>query len=68
MDKLTKKRTSYNQDVLKILKDRYGFGFDYIRKSITGDRVGKFPEQMKKEYFILDNESKKAIINKENKL
>ena len=51
MDKLTKKRTSYNQDVLKILKDRYGFGFDYIRKSITGDRVGKFPEQMKKEYF-----------------
>jgi hypothetical protein len=68
MDKRTKKKASYNQDVLQILKDRYGFGFDYIRKSIKGDRVGRFPEQIKKEYFILDKESKKAIIIKENKL
>ena len=68
MDKLKKKKPSYNKDVLQIIKDRYGYSFDYIRKSITGDRVGKFPEQMKKEYHTLNNESKKAIAVKETNL
>lgn len=68
MNKLTKKKTLYNQDILMIIKERYGFGLDYIRKSITGDRVGKFPEQMKKEYHDLEREAKKAITLKADKL
>lgn len=68
MSKNKEKKAIYNQDILQILKDRYGFGIDYIRKSLKGDRVGKFPEQMKKEYLILEKEAKKAIIIKEAKL
>jgi hypothetical protein len=68
MNKSTKIKASYNQEILEIIKGRYGFKFDYIRKSIRGDRVGKFPEIMKKEYYQLEKESQKAIADKANDL
>jgi len=63
-----KTKPSYNQDVLKIIKNRHGYSYDYIRKSIRGDRVGIICDILKAEYQKLNNESKKAIENKINKL
>ena len=68
MDKNIKTKPSYNQDVLKIMKARHGYSFDYIRKSIRGDRVGIICDMLKAEYHKLNNESKKAIANQVNKL
>lgn len=63
-----KTKPSYNQDVLKIIKNRHGYSYDYIRKSIRGDRVGIISDILKAEYQKLNNESKKAIENQINKL
>lgn len=68
MDKNIKSKPSYNQDVLKIIKEKHGYSYDYIRKSIRGDRVGIICDMLKTEYHKLDNESKKAIVNKMNNL
>ncbi|SHM75441.1 hypothetical protein [Flavobacterium saccharophilum] len=68
MDKNIKTKPSYNQDVLKIMKARHGYSYDYIRKSIRGDRVGIICDMLKEEYNKLNNESKKAIENQIHKL
>lgn len=68
MSKNIKSRPSYNQDVLKIIKDRHGYSYDYIRKSIRGDRTGLICDMLKDEYHKLNNESKKAIEIKVQKL
>jgi hypothetical protein len=68
MDKNRKTKPSYNQDVLKIIKGRHGYSYDYIRKSIRGDRVGIICDMLKAEYQKLNNEAKKAIENQVNKL
>jgi len=59
-----KTKASYNQDVLKIIHDRYGFSYDYIRKSIRGDRVGITSDIIKKEYNVLYQEVRKVIEDK----
>jgi len=66
MDKNKKTKPSYNQDVLKIMKARHGYSYDYIRKSIRGDRVGIICDMLKAEYQKLNNEAKKAIENQVN--
>ncbi len=68
MDKNKKTKPSYNQDVLKIIKTRHGYSYDYIRKSIRGDRVGIICDVLKAEYHKLNNEFRKAIENQINKL
>jgi hypothetical protein len=68
MDKNIKTKPSYNQDVLKIIKERHGYSYDYIRKSIRGDRVGTICDILKTEYHQLCRESKKAIENQIKKL
>jgi hypothetical protein len=68
MDKNIKSKPSYNQDVLKIIKARHGYSYDYIRKSIRGDRVGIICDMLKAEYQKLNSEAKKAIENQVNKL
>ncbi|KAF2333335.1 hypothetical protein [Flavobacterium nitrogenifigens] len=68
MGKNIKSKPSYNQDVLKIIKDRYGYSYDYIRKSIRGDRVGIICDMLKTEYHKLNNESIKAIESRAYKL
>lgn len=63
MDKTKEKKRSYNhynQDVIKSLIDIYGFGRDYIIKSIRGDRTGHFPEKIKKQYHQMANAAKEA--------
>lgn len=68
MDKSIKTKPSYNQEILKIIKIRHDFSYDYIRKSIRGDRVGIVSDTIRAEYNKLNNESKKAIENKANSL
>ena len=55
-------RRIYNQDILVVIKERYGFSLDYIRKSLRGDRTGLLPEKIIKEYDDLEYESRKAIL------
>lgn len=59
MNKPTKKRFKYNEDILYLLKKRYGYPFDYIRKALRGDRTGTMPDILKKEYIELEEEDKK---------
>lgn len=61
MDKPTKKQTKYNEEILNVLRGKYGYSLDYIRKSLRGDRVGEMPDRLKKEYKALDLASTKAI-------
>ncbi len=61
MNKNIKTKPSYNQEILKILKNKYGYSYDYIRKSIRGDRSGEVSEKIKYEYNKLVSESRKAI-------
>lgn len=68
MNKSSKKRINFNQDILSILQKRYGYSLDYIRKSLKGDRVGIMPDTLIKEYNKLESASKKAIQQKEKDL
>jgi hypothetical protein len=68
MDKPTKKNKKYNAVILNVLQEKYGFGIDYIRKALRGDRVGEMPDVLKKEYEALDNAAKTAIKENSNSL
>jgi hypothetical protein len=61
MGKNIKTKPSYNHDVLKIIKRRYGYSFDYLRKLIRGDRNNIMADVIKAEYNKLNNESLKAL-------
>jgi hypothetical protein len=61
MDKPTKKRTNYNEGILNVLRERYGYSLTYIRMSLRGDRKGEMPDKIIKEYKALDNASKTPI-------
>jgi hypothetical protein len=68
MSKLTTKRTMFNTDILYLLKERYDYSLDYIRKSLRGDRVGTMPDILIKEYKQLESAAKKAMQEKVNNL
>ncbi len=68
MSKNIKSKPSYNQDVLKIIKEKHGYSYDYIRKSIRGDRVGIICDLIKAEYKRLDNEYKVVRESQSNRL
>jgi hypothetical protein len=68
MSKNIKSKPSYNQDVLKIIKEKHGYSYDYIRKSIRGDRVGIICDLIKAEYKRLDNEYKIVRESQVNRL
>jgi hypothetical protein len=59
-----KTKSSYNREVLEIIVERHGYSFDYIRKSIRGDRVGIIPDILKNEYNKLISEARKAVATK----
>ena len=75
MSKPTKKRMNCNETILDILKERYGYSIDYIRKSLRGDRVGTMPDKLIKEYKALERadkiikeDAKKALETKAEQL
>lgn len=57
MDKTTQKRKTYNAGILIALAKKYGFSIDYIRKCLRGDRPGVMPDQIIKEYKLLEKEA-----------
>jgi hypothetical protein len=62
MNKLTtNNRRIYNQEVLEELIAKYGFSRRYIRMAITGDRVGKLPEEIKKDFNAMSKAASDAI-------
>lgn len=61
-----KKKVYYNTEILTQLEKKYGFSTDYLRKCLRGDRTGVMPDQIIKEYKILENVSNEAIIQKAN--
>ncbi|MDB0600728.1 hypothetical protein PL373_06125 [Tenacibaculum maritimum] len=61
MNKHTKKRTNFNEDILNTINKLYGFTLDYIRKSLRGDRVGEMPDLVIDAYEVLEKASKEAI-------
>ena len=65
MDKPKKKKPEYNQDAIKALVDKYGYGSYYIRQCVSGNKQGLFPDQVQKEYGILCkkiDDAKKVVI------
>ncbi|MDM1557090.1 hypothetical protein HX126_21270 [Chryseobacterium indologenes] len=68
MGKPTKKRTNYNEDILNVLKDKYGYSLDYIRKSLRGDRTGIMPDLIIKTYKELEIAAKTAVAEKAESL
>ena len=68
MDKPTKKRNNYNEDILNALNAKYGYSIDYIRKSLRKDRQGLMPDTLIKEYKQLEAAAKKTIEEKAKNL
>lgn len=64
MNKSSKKRTNYNEEVLEVLKKKYGYSIDYIRKCLRGDRTGIMADAIKKDYNDSIVASKTAIEDK----
>lgn len=50
MDKETKKRIKYNENILNVVSKRYGVSIDYVRKCLRKDRVGVVPDRIVKDY------------------
>lgn len=61
MDKPKQKKAIYNEDIILALITKYGFGRDYILKSIRGDRVGRIPVRIQEEYKTLNSAAKAAV-------
>ncbi|MEO6176812.1 MAG: hypothetical protein ABIP27_16795 [Flavobacterium circumlabens] len=68
MDKSRKKKANYNTEILIELQNKYGFGRDYILKSIKGERIGTVPIKIQEEYKALLSASNQAIKNQINEL
>lgn len=68
MRKTTQKRQKYNEDILLVLHNKFGYSIDFIRKCLRGDRVGLMPDAIKKEYKLLENEAEKLQQDVQNKL
>jgi len=56
-----KTKPGYNQEVLKIIRKRHGFSYDYIRKSIRGIRTSESSQLIRKEYENICEKVKKAL-------
>jgi len=68
MSKAKQKKATYNDTVIKELIVKYGFGRDYILKSIKGERTGTIPIKIQEEYNALVRVSNKIIKEQINQL
>lgn len=50
MDKETKKRNKYNEQILSAVAVRHDVSVDYVRKSLKGTSKGIVPDQLVKDY------------------
>jgi len=50
MDKETKKKNTYNKEILNRIKEKYGFSKRFITMSLSGDRNSEMTEKIRKDY------------------
>ncbi len=61
MSKSTKKRRSYNTDVIKALSAEYEVSEQFVRQAIRKDKTSLTAESINKKYFQLIKPTEKAI-------
>lgn len=61
MSKSSKKRNSYNTDVIEALINKYGFSSQFIRQCIRGDRNSATADIIRKEYKAMITPSQNKI-------
>jgi hypothetical protein len=50
MDKETKKKNTYNKEILNRIKEKYGISKRYITMSLSGDRKSEMTDKIRKDY------------------
>ena len=58
----------YNSEAINLLIDKYGFGDNYIKKCIRGERNGIIPVRIKEEYNKLESAARTAMLKKAESL
>ena len=66
MDKPTKKRNSYNTEILTALSEEFGMTKRFIRSCLSGDAKSLSADTIRKKYNEMANPSKEAIENFKN--
>lgn len=61
MNKGTKKRENYNEDILIALEAKYGISRDYLTKCLRKERKGIMPDKICADYKKTDLAAKAAI-------
>ncbi len=61
MSKTTKKRQSYNRDVVMALSEEYQVSERFVRSAINQERTSLTAEAIRKRYFQLTEPTTKAI-------
>lgn len=61
MDKLTKKRQTYNSDAVTALAVKYGVSKQFVRQCLRGDRTSATADTIKKTYKQLTSPSNNKI-------
>ncbi|MDN3673112.1 hypothetical protein QWY99_08635 [Flavobacterium branchiarum] len=56
MDKRTKKRATYNGDIIDRLIKKFGVSKRYVQMSLSGDRESETSETIKKTYDMMRKE------------
>ncbi|TPG37527.1 hypothetical protein [Flavobacterium pectinovorum] len=54
MDKETKKKNTYNTEILNRIKEKYGLSKRFITMSLSGDRRSEMTDIVRKDYKIME--------------
>lgn len=55
MDKETKKKNTYNKEILNRIKEKYGISKRFITMSLSGDRKSEITDAIRKDYKKMEN-------------
>lgn len=61
MDKPTKKRNTYNTEVVSVLSKEFGVSTRFVRMSINKEKDSLTADTIRKKYFEMVNPTKQAI-------
>jgi hypothetical protein len=61
MDKPTKKRLSYNTEIIKALSSAYEFSEYFIRECVRGNKKSLTADKIRKEYNDMNNPTQNKI-------
>ena len=66
MNKPTKKRNSYNTEIIKVLSDEFVVSERFVRMCVNGEKHSLTAQTIKKKYKEMANPSQVAINNFKN--